>query len=243
MGVRWMDRAASAALQRLRAIAGVVLLVLVSSGFPTVVQAQDMSVVAILQPVSGCALGSAESVRIRVRNYGPTLPGGSIFTMAYSINGGAPVESTVLMGNMVVPNGEFTHTFVTPADLSAPGINIIDATITVAGDNNPINNAFVADAVQNWAPSVGGTLPALPGPTQMGTLNLVGHTGTVLEWQQSIDGQRWRALENTTASQSFSGLTESTHFRALVQNGPCAPSLSNSVLATTDALFSNGFEP
>jgi hypothetical protein len=242
MDVCWFD-SAIAVLQRLRALARVVLLVLVASGLPALVRAQDMSVVAILQPASGCALGSAESVRIRLRNYGPTLPGGSIFTMAYSINSGAPVESTVFMGNMVVPNGEFMHTFATPADLSAPGIYIIDATITVTGDNNPSNDALVADAVQNWAPSVGGTLPALPGPTQMGTLSLGGHTGTVLEWQQSTDGQRWRALENTTASQSFSGLTEATHFRALVQNGPCAPALSNSVLATTDAIFSNGFEP
>lgn len=229
MGIRWMDRAESAALRRLRALAGVVLLVLVSSGFPALVRAQDMSVAAILQPLSGCALGLAENVRIRVRNYGPTLAGGSIFDLSYRINGGAAVGGAVFMGKMVVPNGEFTHVFGAPADLSAPGMYMIEATIAVIGDSNPSNNAFVADAVQNWAPSVGGTLPALPGPTQMGTLNLGGHTGPVLEWQQSIDGQRWRALENTTTSQSFSGLTQATQFRVRVVNAPCAAAVSNAV--------------
>ncbi len=214
---------------------------LVSSLCPAL--APDMSVVAILQPTSGCALTAAERISVRVRNYGATLPGASFFNMSYSINGGPAVGGLVFMGNMVVPNGEFSHNFGTPADLSAPGVYIIDATITVTGDSNPINNSFVGEPVQNWAPSVGGAIAGLPAPTSMGTLSLSGHSGTVLEWQQSVDALRWRALENTTASQAFSALAEPTHFRAVVRNGPCASVLSNSVLVTTVSIFSNGFEP
>jgi hypothetical protein len=238
MDVRWVE---PSAWRRWRGYAGAGLLALMSALCPAL--AQDMSVVAILQPTSGCALTAAENIRIRVRNYGPTLPGASIFDMSYSINGGPAVGGLVFMGNMVVPNGEFSHTFATPADLSAPGIYIIDATITVSGDSNPINDSFVAEPVQNWAPSVGGTIASLPAPTSTGTLSLSGRTGAVLEWHQSNDAQRWRALENTTASQAFSALAEPTHFRARVQNGPCAPVLSNSVLVTTESIFSNGFEP
>jgi hypothetical protein len=205
--------------------------------------AQDMSVVAVLQPTSRCALTATESIQARVRNYGPTLPAGSIFSMSYSINGGPQVGGGVMIGSMLVPNGEFTHSFGTPADLSAPGIYIIDATITVSADSNPINNSFVAEPVQNWAPSVGGSITGPPTPASTGTLSLSGHTGAVLEWHQSVDGLRWRALENTSTSQAFSALAEPTHFRALVQNGPCAPALSNSVLVTAESIFSNGFEP
>jgi hypothetical protein len=243
MGVRWMDWAATAAVRRWQRTLAIGLLTLASAGCPVLVLAQDMSVVAILQPTSGCALTAEERISVRVRNYGPTLPGGSTFTMSYTINNGAPVGGGVLMGNMVVPNGEFTHHFVTPADLSAPGIYLIDATITVAGDGNPVNNRFVAEPVQNWAASAGGSIADLPAPTAMGTLNLSGHTGTVLEWQQSTDLLRWRALENTTTTQAFSALSEPTHFRVRVQNGPCAPALSNPVLVTAESIFSNGFEP
>jgi hypothetical protein len=242
MGVRWVSRAATAALQWLRGTIAIGLLVL-AAGCPALVLAQDMSVVTVLRPTSGCGLTSTESIHVRVRNYGPTLPAGSMFNMSYSIDSGPQVGGGVMIGNMLVPNGEFTHAFGTPADLSAPGIYIIDATITVSGDSNPINNSFVAEPVQNWAPSVGGSINGPPTPTSTGTLSLSGHTGAVLEWQQSVDGLRWRALENTTTSQSFSALAGPTHFRALVQNGLCAPVLSNSVLVTAESIFSNGFEP
>lgn len=208
------------------------------------VQAQDMSVTALLQPRTGCALSAAETIRVRAYNYGSALPGASIFSWSYTINGAAPVTETVFMGNSVPPNGTLTYTFNQLADLSAPGIYLISASINVTGDTNPANNAIAVQSVQSWDVSVGGTIPALPGPTLSGALKLGGQRGAIIEWQQSADGQRWRALENTSATQAFSALTEPTRFRVLVQNGPCAPAYSSSALVSTAIdIFSNGFEP
>lgn len=205
-------------------------------------QAQDMSTIALLLPRSGCALSAQETVRIRVVNLGSTLPGASIFSYAYTINGGVPVSETVFMGNPVPPNGLLTYSFITPADLSQPGTYQIDATITVSADANPANNALGAQPIQNWAPSLGGSLPAWPGTASAGLLSLAGQRGEVLEWQQSTDAERWSALSNTSTQQGFANLTQATHFRALVQNGPCAPALSSDTRVAPDPLFANGFE-
>ena len=81
-------------------------------------------------------------------------------------------------------------------------------------------------------------------PTTAGVLSLSGHTGAVIEWQQSIDAARWRALQNTSTAQPFALLAEPTRFRALVKNASCAAVYSSTALVyPADAIFSNGFEP
>jgi hypothetical protein len=204
--------------------------------------AQDFSAIALLSPRSGCALSAAETIRIRVVNYGPTLPGASFFSYEYRINGGTPVNEPVFMGNPVPPNGQLTYTFTTPADLSQPGIHQIEARIVIAADNNPAND-LLRSSVQNWAPSVGGTVTAPAGTPSAGVLTLGGHTGDVLEWQQSADDLRWRALDNSTSQQAYAGLAEAVQLRALVRNGPCPDALSNSVRIVPDTIFANGFQP
>lgn len=204
--------------------------------------AQDLATIALLSPRSGCALSATETVRIRVVNHGPTLPGASIFSYAYTINGGVPVSETVFMGNPVPPNGLLTYSFVTPADLSQPGDYQIDATIIVQADANPANNALGAQPIRHWVPSLGGSVPALPGSASAGLLSLVGQRGEVLEWQQSTDGERWSGLQNTSDQQGFAQLTQPTRFRALVQNGPCTPVLSGETQVAPDPLLADGFE-
>lgn len=219
------------------------LLGMLGTCWTAALRAQDMSTIALLQPRSGCALSPSEVVQIRVINYGPTLPGATIFSYAYSINAGTPVIETVFMGNPVPPNGTITYTFNTRADLSLPAVYWVDATVTVSGDANPDNNALGAQSVQNWAPSVGGVLNPPASVASAGALTLDGQLGDVLEWQQSVDGQRWRALQNHTTEQGFAGLAESTQFRVQVQNGPCPPALSSIARAAPDFLFADGFEP
>ena len=64
-----------------------------------------------------------------------------------------------------------------------------------------------------------------------GTLTLSGHTGSVIRWEQSINGGgSWTTITNTTTSQSYSSLTQTTLFRAVVQSGAC--SIANSAAAT-----------
>lgn len=56
-----------------------------------------------------------------------------------------------------------------------------------------------------------------------GTLTLAGHTGTILRWQFSIDGgSTWTNIANTTTTQNYTNLTQTTMYRAIVKSGTCS---------------------
>ena len=191
--------------------------------------AQDLSVVTVLAPGSGCALGHDENVVIRLFNYGMPLPAGTTFSVAYAINAGTPVFESVVLGTSLLTDSTFTYTFTTQANLAIPGTYDFDATVSLAGDINPGNDAFHGHAVTNSAPSVGGTLSASSVPSSSGTLTLSGVTGDVMQWEESDDGLRWYALANTTMTQDYAGLRASTQFRARVRNADCNDAVSDTV--------------
>jgi hypothetical protein len=70
--------------------------------------------------------------------------------------------------------------------------------------------------------------------TNSGTLTLSGYLGTIIKWQKSENGGAWTDIINTTASQNFSNLVISTSYRAVVQNGICAPANSAPATVTVD---------
>ncbi len=192
---------------------------------------QDLSVIAITAPVSGCAMTATENVTIRIFNYGPILIAGSTFNVSYTINAGAPVVELVTLGANFLTNSTLNYTFTTQANLSVPGSYTFDATVSLAGDINPTNNAFTGYLVTNTANSVGGTVT---GPASVcisgnsGNLTLAGHTGSVLGWEYSTDGGfTWINITNTTTTQPYNNLTVPTQYRAVVQNGGCAAATSS----------------
>jgi gliding motility-associated-like protein len=73
---------------------------------------------------------------------------------------------------------------------------------------------------------VGGTLSgpsALCISSASGTINLSGNSAGVLDWETSTDnGVTWSGIGNITASENFSGLTQTTQYRALIDGGACA---------------------
>ncbi len=83
-------------------------------------------------------------------------------------------------------------------------------------------------------PSVGGAVTAsatVCSGTNSGTLTLGTHTGTVIRWELSIDGgASWTPIANTTTTQNYNNLIQTTLYRAVVSNGVC-PS-ANAAAAT-----------
>ena len=62
-----------------------------------------------------------------------------------------------------------------------------------------------------------------------GTLYLSGHRGAVVRWEYSTTGGiTWIAIANTNSTHTYSNITQSTIFRAVVQNSPCAIAFSTS---------------
>jgi len=59
------------------------------------------------------------------------------------------------------------------------------------------------------------------------TLNLNNNVGSVLGWLSSIDnGLTWSPIADTTTSEPFSGLVQTTWYKAIVKNGTCATDTS-----------------
>ncbi len=198
----------------------------------------DLSVTAITAPVSGCALTATQNVTIKIFNFGPTLPAGTTFNASYTVNAGAPVTELIALASPMTSNSTLTYTFTTQANLSTPGTYTFTATVSIAGDISPANDAFTGYSVVNTAPSVGGTVA---GGTNVcisgnsGVLTLSGNTGSVVRWEYSTDGgSTWINISNNTTTQSYLNLTVPTLYRALVQNGSCTTAYSATASMTID---------
>lgn len=83
----------------------------------------------------------------------------------------------------------------------------ISATITV----NPVSNAG----------TLSGAMPGCEG-SNSGTLTLTGYTGSIQNWNSSVDGgATWTMIANTTATQTYMNLVDTTWYNVVVQSGVC----------------------
>ena len=65
-------------------------------------------------------------------------------------------------------------------------------------------------------------------------LSLGGHTGTILRWESSVDGNIWTPIANTLATYTSEPLATTTQFRAVVQSGVCGAENSTPTTVTVD---------
>jgi PKD domain-containing protein/type IX secretion system substrate protein len=64
-----------------------------------------------------------------------------------------------------------------------------------------------------------------------GTLYLSGQRGSIVRWEFSTTGgNTWTTIANTANTYNYSNLTQTTIFRAVVQNSPCAIAYSTSTM-------------
>jgi gliding motility-associated-like protein len=86
--------------------------------------------------------------------------------------------------------------------------------------------------------TVGGTINSnavLCSGNNTGTLNLVGETGAVTNWESSTDGGfTWVSIANITTSQGYLNIATNTQYRAIVQSGVCPGTQSAIATLTVD---------
>jgi hypothetical protein len=92
--------------------------------------------------------------------------------------------------------------------------------------------------------SVGGTVSGsttvCPG-SNSGSLTLSGQTGAVIRWESSINGgSTWSTISNTSTSQTYTNLTQTTQFRALVISGACTSAYSTVATITVGSAGNGG---
>ncbi|WP_160164112.1 Ig-like domain-containing protein [Nafulsella turpanensis] len=118
---------------------------------------------------------------------------------------------------------------LSPSTALATGTYYVTTTVDGCESNKTAVSVTVDPA------SVGGTV-ASPATVcynaNSGTLQLSGQTGDIIRWESSLDGTNWTPIANTTISQSYSNLTKTTRYRAVVQSGICAEVTSTSATIT-----------
>jgi len=162
------------------------------------------------------------------------LPVGN-YTVTYSRSNPVAAGLTAAMTVSTAGTGTFTA-----AGLTTVGTSTITVTRLTSGVCFSNITAANVATVTISGPSVGGSVTGgttiCSGATSA-TLTLAGQTGTVIKWQSSISPfSIWTDIANTAATYTSGGLTATTQFRAVVQNGTCSTANSNATTVTVNAL-------
>lgn len=84
--------------------------------------------------------------------------------------------------------------------------------------------------------SIMGPLPVCEG-LNSGSMELIGHLGTIVEWQTSTDNwNTYTPITNTTTSYQFTNLVRTTQYRVLISSGSCPTVYSQVYIVTVHPL-------
>ena len=162
--------------------------------------------------------------------------GTSVTFTATPTNGGASPSYQWKLNGV---NGGTNSTTYTNAGLTNGDVvsAVMTANNTCQTSSTGTSNSITMVVSQ---PSVGGSVASNQNVVSGGsatTVNLTGHTGSVVKWQKSTvsDFSTSTDIANTTTSlsgSSMGAITQTVHYRAVVQNGTCATANSAYVKIT-----------
>jgi len=147
---------------------------------------------------------------------------------------GTPTDIPGATGATFTPN---TNT----APFNVAGTYYLFRSASVTSANNTGITSFKATNLSNAATitvntaTVAGTVSAgttVCSGANTGMLTVTGQTGSVTRWEYLVNGGSWTALSNTTTSYTYTNLTQTTQYRAVVKNGEC-PAVNSSVSTIT----------
>ncbi|TDN81808.1 putative secreted protein (Por secretion system target) [Salegentibacter sp. 24] len=146
-------------------------------------------------------------------------------------------------------NGALTYTWNTDSETLGSGSSLSvspEATTTyyVTGtDGNQCSNTSEI-TIEVDEQSLGGTVSGSTNVCQgsnTGTLNLTDHKGEILRWESSTDN--WATelvIDNTTTSLTYTDITATTAYRAVVKNGICEAVESEAATISVDPISVGG---
>jgi hypothetical protein len=164
----------------------------------------DLGVSSIISPLSGCDLTEMEEITVEVINKSSTPV--SAFSLAYSINGGAPIVEELTGENLITGNGTLTYSFNQKADLSSKESYQISAYLILTGDIDPSNDQASTE-VENFPEPVT-TITSISSILEGESILLEASGGTSYLW---ITGE-------TTSSITVQPI-ESTEYTVVITDG------------------------
>lgn len=110
---------------------------------------------------------------------------------------------------------------------------------TFPADTSTISCITIYSPTVAGSLSAGGTFCSSAGP---GTITLTGNNGAVLHWQYSTNGGvTWNTIANTTTSLTYTSISQSTIYEAVVQNSSfCSIDTSSQSVFTIDPVSAGG---
>ncbi|HEY9002662.1 MAG TPA: PKD-like domain-containing protein [Mucilaginibacter sp.] len=160
-------------------------------------------------------------------------------TNTYTLQGNNPAPNT---GKWTMVSGPSTAIFSDDTKANAvvtglvPGVYVFQWTIsnTAACPSTHDNVTITIDP----AP-VGGTTSSDATVCQgsnAGPITLAGQSGNIVRWEYSIDnGASWQPIASTSTSITYTNLTQTTQYRAMIHNGVCPDVPSTVTTITVDA--------
>lgn len=190
----------------------------------------------------------ADTAIIDTVNVDPVTVGGAILPALDTVCSGINVGNLTLAGQIgAVVQWEYS------TDGGITWITILNNTPTQAYNNlatQTIYRALLQSGIctQQYSAqavvsvdqqAVGGTLysdATVCSGANSGTLTLVGHVGSISNWESSTDGGlTWSNIVNTLFTQNYLNIVASTMYRTIVASGVCPMDTSNAVTINVDA--------
>jgi hypothetical protein len=138
---------------------------------------------------------------------------------SFSWNPGTSLSSTVK--DTVIANPTTTTTYTVTGYNSSGCYGSTTVTVTVTPE---VVGGTLSPAVTNYCEGV----------SNNGTLTLSGYTGPIARWEASTDGgASWSAIANTSNTLNYSNLTQTTLYRAFLEDGPCSAYSGTAVVTIT----------
>ncbi|HEX8528365.1 MAG TPA: PKD domain-containing protein, partial [Cytophagales bacterium] len=175
-----------------------------------------------VEPVTSLGAETVSVTNATATSNGPLCTGQTLQLSATAIAGAtyawtAPDGTTYAGQNVSIPAvtaataGQYSCVIATPAG-GCPSLTVFTTVV--------VNEPTVGG-------SVAGAAGVCSSPAATGTLTLQGHLGNVVRWESSPGGAApWTSIAHTGTSLAYSGLVQTTWYRAVVQNGNCAPAAS-----------------
>lgn len=183
----------------------------------------------------------------------PVSDGGSLTPSTYSACSGLNNGNILLVGqsgNIIrwesSIDGGISWTLISNTSSSQAFSNLSATTMfRVVVQQGQCPSAYsTKSTISVSAPTVGGSIggsDTVCSGTNAGTITLNGIAGDILNWEYSKNaGVTWSNISNTTSTHSFTNLTATTLYRAVIKSGSCPSANSTPALITVNPVTIGG---